>query len=677
MAGATLPIRLTPILRMADAAPKPDAAKAGKKKEGLDGRLFRRIVGFLKPYRGYVAIALAGVFTAAFLGPLRPKLVQIAIDRHIVPGDLEGLQGIVLVLVGVLVAEGVLAFLNAYGTQWIGQRAIFDLRTTVFRHIERQPLAFFDRTPIGRLITRTTSDVEALSDVLSAGIVTILGDLLRLAFISAFMFALDWRLALVTLAVMPFMVWATMAFRKKVREQYRETRTQVARLNAFLQEHVTGMSVVQLFNREREEASRFGKINDDHRVAQNKTVFYFAVFFPAVEIIAAIALGLVLWTGGLFALGGGVSLGVLIAFIQYVRQFFEPIRNLSDQYNTLQSAMAGAERIFEVLDTDEAFPVRADAHAPAAIRGEIEFRNVWFAYATPDPAAGGDGAATPLPAPGNSAVAVNGAPEGVAPAEAEPNWILRDVSFRAAPGEMVAIVGATGAGKSTVISLLLRFYDVQRGQVLVDGVDVRDYDLQALRRGIGLVLQDVFLFSGSVERNVTLGDPAITSERVREAVRAIGADRFIERLPQAYEQDVKERGATLSHGQRQLLSFARALVYDPRVLVLDEATSSVDTETEEAIQHALDTLRKGRTSVVIAHRLSTIQHAEQILVMHRGEVRERGTHQALLAHGGLYRRLYDLQYRDQEAAGDGAPDQSPSLGIGNGATPVPGKVTPS
>ena len=607
---------------MADRKQQPQTTSKRRDDEdapkGIDRKLFRRIVAQLKPYKGWVALALGLVLVAAFLGPLRPWLVKIAIDRYIVPGDLGGLDRIILMLVAVLAGEGVLAFITAYLTQWIGQQAIYDLRTRVFRHIQKQPLRFFDKTPIGRLITRATSDVESLSDVLSAGIVTILGDLFRLFFIAYFMFTLSPTLALVTLAVMPLMVWATMLFRNKVREQYRETRKYVARLNSFMQEHVTGMSVVQLFNREEEEARRFARINDDNRKAQIKTVFYFALFFPAVEIIAAVALGLVLWVGGLASLGGYVTLGVLIAFIQYVRQFFEPIRNLSDQYNTLQAAMAGAERIFGVLDQDEALPEKAVPYRAQPFRGEIEFRNVWFAY------------------------------DGDAPEGGEPHWILRDVSFRAAPGESVAIVGATGAGKTTVINLLLRFYDVQKGQILVDGVDVRDYALSDLRRHIGLVLQDVFLFSGSVERNAALGNPDITPERVREAARMIGADRFIERLPGGYLQDVKERGATLSHGQRQMLSFVRALVYSPQVLVLDEATSSVDTETEEAIQGALEKLLEGRTSLIIAHRLSTIQHADQILVMHRGQVRERGTHQELLAQAGLYRRLYELQYAEQE-----------------------------
>ncbi|MFO7313395.1 ABC transporter ATP-binding protein [Rhodothermus marinus] len=584
---------------------------------GLDRRLLWRLAGYLWPYRGWVALAFCTVMAEAFLGPLRPKLVQVAIDRHIVEGDWSGLQQIILLLVGVLVVEAGLSFVNDYLTQWIGQRAIYDIRTKVYRHIQRQSLRFFDRTPVGRLITRVTNDVESLSDMLSAGVVRILGDLFRIVFIASFMFMLEWRLALVTLAVMPLMMAAVAWFRRKVREQYRETRRQIARLNAFLQEHIGGMKIVQLFNREAEELRRFREINDAHRQAQIKTVFYFALFWPAVQLVSDTALGLVLWVGGLRALEGTLTLGVLIAFIQYVRQFFEPIRNLSDQYNMLQSAMAGAERIFGLLDQDTALPEPARPVRVERLRGHIEFRNVWFTY-------------DELPTDGQ-----------------EPNWVLRDVSFTVEPGQHLAIVGATGAGKTTIINLLLRFYDVQRGQILVDGHDVRDYALRDLRRHIGLVLQDVFLFSGTVLDNITLGDPSIPFEKVQEAARLIGADRFIERLPNGYFQDVRERGLTLSHGQRQLLSFVRALVYDPEVLVLDEATSSVDTETEQLIQRAMETLLRGRTAIIIAHRLSTIQHADQILVMHRGEIRERGTHQELLARDGLYRKLYELQFMEQ------------------------------
>lgn len=584
---------------------------------GLDRRLLWRLAGYLWPYRSWVALAFCTVMVEAFLGPLRPKLVQLAVDHHIVAGDWSGLEQIILLLIGVLALEAALSFGNDYLTQWIGQQAIYDIRTKVYRHIQRQSLRFFDRMPVGRLITRVTSDVESLSDMLSAGVVRILGDLFRIVFIASFMFMLEWRLALVTLSVMPLMVAAVTWFRRKARAQYRETRRQIARLNAFLQEHISGMKIVQLFNREAEELSRFRAINDAHRQAQIRTVFYFAIFWPAVQLVSDIALGLVLWAGGLRALEGTLTLGVLIAFIQYVRQFFEPIRNLSDQYNMLQSAMAGAERIFGLLDQDTALLEPAQPVRIEHLRGHIEFRNVWFTY-------------NELPADGR-----------------EPQWVLRGVSFSVEPGQHVAIVGATGAGKTTIINLLLRFYEVQRGQILVDRRDVRAYALRDLRRHIGLVLQDVFLFSGTVLDNITLGDPTIPFEKVQEAAWLIGADRFIERLPHGYFQNVQERGLMLSHGQRQLLSFVRALVYDPEVLVLDEATSSVDTETEQLIQQAMETLLRGRTALIIAHRLSTIQHADQILVMHRGEVRERGTHQELLARNGLYRRLYELQFLEQ------------------------------
>lgn len=596
-------------------APKDDEEK---KPPGLDGKLFRRIVSYLMPYKGWVALAFVLVLAAAFLGPLRPKLVQVAIDDHIVTGDMDGLQRIVLFLFIVLVSEGILSFINSYLTQWIGQQAIFDVRTKVYRHIQNQSLGFFDRTPIGKLITRTTSDVESLSDVLSAGIVTILGNMFRIFFIAMFMFSLNWVLALVTLTALPLMIYVTFWFRKKVRVQYRETRKQVARLHSFLQEHITGMSIVQLFNREEEELKRFGDINSDHRQAQIRTIFYFALFWPAVDIIASIATGLVLWVGGLRAMDNVLTVGVLIAFIQYARQFFEPIRNLSDQYNTLQSAMAGAERIFGLLGEDHAIKESEDCVEIDRFEGTIEFRNVWFTY-DKEPKEG-----------------------------EEPNWILRDVSFTVKKGETCAIVGATGAGKTTIINLLLRFYEIDKGDILVDGINIRSMRLSDLRRHIGLVLQDVFLFSGSIARNITLDNPDIDAAAMKEAARLIGADAFIDKLEAGYDHDVRERGASLSHGQRQLLSFVRALVYNPSILVLDEATSSIDTETEEIIQNAMEHLLKGRTSIVIAHRLSTIQDADTILVMHRGQLREQGSHQELLGLDGLYRRLYELQYKEQE-----------------------------
>lgn len=640
-----------------DAANLSDADDAYKGKEEpsdkerfnqMDSRLVTRIGKYLKPYAGWVVLALLITLVAAMLGPLRPLLIQIAIDQYIVDGGgsadgiqgwiigqaeslgawgVTGLQAIVLFLLVALLTEGVFAFIKNYMTQWIGQRAIYDLRTTVFDFVLRQPLKFFDRTPVGRLITRTTSDVEALSDVLSSGVVVILGDLFRLVFITYFMFAINPTLAIVTLTVMPLMVWVTFWFRNHVRTHYRETRKQISRLNSFIQEHVTGMSIVQLFNREQEEMRRFKQINDDHRNAQIQTIFYFAIFWPAVQIIADVAVAAVLWFGGLQAMvSPALTLGVLIAFIQYARQFFEPIRELSNQYNTLQRAMAGAERIFGLLDDDKALeehdaPVELDA-----IKGRITFENVWFTYDDVDRV---------------------DAPASVESVE----WVLRDISFTVEPGDTAAIVGATGAGKSTVMNVLLRFYDIQHGRILLDGVDIRELRLRDLRRHIGMVLQDVFLFSGTVEQNLTLGNDNISREAIEEAVHMVQADRFIEQLPDGYQQDVKERGASLSHGQRQLLAFVRALLYRPEVMVLDEATSSVDTETETLIQNALEAITEDRTTIAIAHRLSTIRDADQILVMHKGELREQGTHDELLKVDGLYRRLYEMQYREQEPAG--------------------------
>ncbi len=633
--------RITPRLPalVAPTEPPPVADDSTKQQERdavrFDGRLLGRLFRWLAPYKGWVALALVLTLAVAFLGPWRPKLIQVAIDGYITAGDTEGLLGIIALIAAVLMGEGVLAFALGYLTSWIGQNALYDLRTAVFRHLQRQRLAFFDRQPIGRLITRTTSDIEALNDLLSAGVVTMLGDLGRLFFIGYFMVALDVELAVVALLALPPMLAATEFFRKKMRDAYRETRTQVARLNSFLQEHVTGMKVVQLFNREAEEARRFEGINDDHRRAQIRTIFYFALFWPTVDIIASVALGAVIWYGGTEAMRDAVSIGTLIAFIQYVRLFFEPVRNLSDQLNTLQGAMAASERVFDLLDTDTSLPEKAEPAPLPVCRGRIEFRDVWFAYER-------------LPA--DEAARLGPEAEGDGAGEPDWNWVLKGVSFTAEPGQTLALVGATGSGKTTIISLLLRFYEIQKGQILVDGVDIRDLRLDELRRHIGLVLQDVFLFSGTVQDNITLGDPEKTLADVQRAADLVGAARFIERLPGGYQYDVRERGVTLSHGQRQLISFVRTLVYDPAILVLDEATSSVDTETEEAVQHAVDVLMEGRTALVVAHRLSTIQHADQILVLHKGEVRERGDHQALLAQDGLYRRLYALQFAGQERA---------------------------
>lgn len=575
----------------------------------------------------WIGVALLLTLGVAFLGPLRPKLVQVAIDDYITLGDSTGLLKIILIIGAVLVGEGILSFGMGYLTAWIGQNSLYDLRKAVFGHIQKQRLGFFDRTPIGRLITRTTSDIEALNNLLSAGVVTMLGDLGRLFFIGYFMFALNTELALVALIALPPMLWATNYFRKKMRVAYRETRKQVSRLNTFTQEHVSGMKVVQLFNREREEMTRFKEINDKHRAAHIKTILYFALLWPTIDLIATGALGLIIWYGGSEAMREAVTIGTLIAFIQYVRLFFEPVRNLSDQFNTLQGAMAASERVFDLLDTDMELEESDNPTPLPECKGRIEFRNVSFAYER-------------LPVPED-------APEGFEP---DWNWVLQNVSFVAEPGKTMALVGATGSGKTTIISLLLRFYEIQKGQILVDGIDIKELKQDELRRHIGLVLQDVFLFSGSVEENITLGEPGVKLDDVENAAALVGADAFIKKLPGEYQYDVRERGQTLSHGQRQLISFVRTLVYDPTILVLDEATSSVDTETEELVQNAIDVLMDGRTALVVAHRLSTIQHADQILVLHKGVIRERGNHQDLLAQDGLYRRLYELQFAGQDRA---------------------------
>jgi ATP-binding cassette subfamily B multidrug efflux pump len=574
-----------------------------------DVRLMRRLLSYLRPYRARVALAVVLLFAAAGLELIGPYLVKVALDSA-VPNRDFGLLG---TLVGIYVGALVLAFLAEYAqtllTTWLGQRIMYDLRMEVFAHLQRLSLRYFDRNPVGRLMTRVTNDVEALNEAFSSGIVTVFGDVFTLVFILAAMLRLDWRLALVTFAVLPFVAAAAFLFRGLIRRAYRDIRVRLARINAFLQEHVSGVRVVQLFGRERQARERFGKINRDHLEANLRSITYYALFFPVIEVLTAVALAVILWYGGGQTLQGEVTVGVVAAFLQYTRRFFRPIQDLSEKYNLLQGAMAASERIFELLDTE---PEVRDPDQPLRLptpgRGEIEFRDVWFRYGPDD------------------------------------EWVLRGVSFRAAPGERVAIVGATGAGKSTIINLLMRFYEPQRGQVLMDGVPIDRVKVDELRARISLVLQDVFLFSEDVRRNIRLGEERITDEQVRAAARRVGAERFIERLPGGYGQALGERGLSLSVGERQLVSFARALAFEPLVLVLDEATSSVDSELEAQIDEALVELMRGRTTLVIAHRLSTVQGADQILVLHHGEVRERGTHAELLRRGGLYARLYELQF---------------------------------
>jgi ATP-binding cassette subfamily B protein len=587
-----------------------------KKLKAVDRTLIRRLYFFIEPYKWYVVLAIVLTLGASFLGTIRPKLTQVAVDRYISDGDFEGLMQIILLLALALAGEYVVLVANTYLTRWFGQGTLYSLRNHVFEKIKSLHVQFFDKNPIGRLITRTTSDIEALSELLSDGVVNIIGDSFRIIFILGFMFSMNWELTLVTISVLPVLFYATFWFKNKVRISFLDVRDQIARLNSFVQEHINGIDVVQLFNREEKELSKFKDINAAHRKAHIETIFYFAIFWPFVEIVSSLAMALIVWYGGGRALMDGVTFGVLLAFIQYARQFFMPIRGLSEKFNTLQSALASSERIFGILDVENEI---ISPDTPVVVedsKGLIEFENVWFRY------------------------------------NENEDYVIKDLSFDAKPGDKIAIVGATGAGKTTIINLLLRFYDIQKGSIKLDGVDIRDYELQKLRSHFGLVLQDNTLFSGSILQNITLGHEAISRERVIEAAHEVEAHRFIEKLPGSYDFVLKERGASLSMGQRQLICFVRAMVYNPEILILDEATSNVDSETEELVNRSMEKIMMGRTSIVIAHRLSTIQHADKILVMHKGELRESGSHAELLqVEDGLYRKLYELQYKDQLVEG--------------------------
>ena len=593
--------------------------------KAYDSVLMRRLLRYLLPYRAHVAVALVAIIANAGLQLAQPYLVKIAIDRHIQPGNLAGLDRIALAFLAILFASFSLEFLQTWTLQSTGQRIMFDMRLQIYRHLQQLDVQFYDRNPVGRLMTRVTTDVDVLNDMFTAGVVSIFGDVFMLVGIMIVLVIMDWRLALVAFSVLPLIAVVTQWFRRNARESYRVVRTLIARINAFLQEHITGMSTVQLFRQETRIFGRFNDINQRHRDANVESIFYYAVFYPAIEIIGALAAALIIWFGGGWTITGTLTLGSLVAFLQYSQRFFRPISDMSEKFNVLQAAMASSERIFKLLDTPvkigagEGLEALRPAHHSAAgasagerpRTGSIAFEDVSFAYN-------------------------------------EADYVLRNVSFQVAPGERVGIVGATGAGKSTLINLLLRFYDTTSGRILVDGVDVRQMGLQALRDKFSLVLQDVHLFSGTIASNIRLGTAVITDEQVRAAARAVHADRFISELPQGYDHPVAERGATLSVGQKQLLSFARALAFDPEILVLDEATSSVDTETELIIRDALKVLMAGRTTLAIAHRLSTIQDMDKILVMHHGELREAGTHQELLARRGIYYKLYQLQFKDQE-----------------------------
>jgi ATP-binding cassette subfamily B protein len=590
---------------------------AEAEERGYDAALMRRLLRYVTPYRGIALAALLLLLATAGLTLVGPALTQRALDVAVPARDFGLLRTLALLFLGSLVLEFLCDYGQSYLTAWMGQRVMADLRLTVFSHLQRLSVSYFDRNPVGRLMTRVTSDVETLNELFSSGVVTVFGDLFTLVAIVANMLIVDWRLALVAFAVIPLMMLAAFTFRRHVRDSFSEIRVRVARLNAFLQEHLTGVRVVQLFGREEAEAKAFAKVNDEHLRAHLRSITIYAVFFPVVEFLTSVALALLLWRGGARVLDGSLTVGVLAAFIQLTRRFFQPLQDLSEKYNLLQSAMASSERIFRLLDTEPSVrPPAQPRQLGAPVRGEVVFEDVWFRYAVP---------AEP----------------------SEPGWVLKGVSFRARPGETIALVGHTGAGKTTIINLLLRFYDPERGRITVDGVDIRELDPHDLRGLIGFVQQELFLFTGDIDHNLIL-DADITPARAREAAERVGADRFIQRLPNGYGHILGERGRSLSVGERQLLSFARALARDPRILVLDEATSSVDAEAEAQIQTAVSELMRGRTSLVVAHRLSTILNADEILVLHHGEIRERGTHRALLAQGGLYERLHRLQLGGQE-----------------------------
>ncbi len=595
-----------------------------------DARLMRRLLRYLRPYHWQVAAAVGFSLVYAGLSSVGPYLFKVAVDDYLLPatrgavsaGDaLRGIEWVAAAFFAALVLVFAFQFFQVRMMQRVGQQAMYDLRMEIFTHLQRLPVRFFDRNPVGRLVTRVTTDVDVLNELFASGVVAMLGDFFTLSFFVGVMLWMNWKLALTAFAVLPLILLVTMVFRRQARDANRRIRGAVARINSFLQEHISGMTVVQLFNRERRAMAQFEIVNRDHMLAFKDAIFAFAVFYPAVEFLGVAAVALLLWYGGLGVLAGGLELGVVVAFIQYAQRFFRPIQDLSEKFNILQSAMASSERIFKLLDEPlgayPATPVEG-GHKPPAFRGDIEFRDVWFRYREAEQAA------------------------------ADVGWVLRDVSFRVAPGETLALVGHTGAGKTTIIQLLLRFYEIERGKILVDGRDIREFDLHQLRRNFGIVLQDPFLFSGTLETNVRLGSARIDRAGVERAMDEVRLHSFVAGLPAGLDTTVTERGATFSVGQRQLISFARALAHDPLFLILDEATSSVDTQTELMIREALDRLLQGRTAIVIAHRLSTIQRADSILVFHKGRLREQGSHQELLVQRGIYYRLYQLQYKDQE-----------------------------
>jgi ATP-binding cassette, subfamily B, multidrug efflux pump len=582
--------------------------------KAYDARLMRRLLQYLRPYRRQVLLAFFAIIASAAGQLAQPYLIKVAIDRHIATGQLEGLDRLALLFFGILVVGFAFEYLQTWTMQLTGQRIMFDLRMAIYSHLQKIDLQYYDRNPVGRLMTRVTSDVDALNDLFTSGVVTIFGDIFSLLGIMALLVSMNWRLALVTFAVLPLIILVTQWFRRNVRQSYRVVRGYIARINAFLQENITGMSTVQLFRREALNFDRFDEIDKLHRDANFDSIFYYSVFYPAIEMVAAIASALILWYGGIDVLHGTLTLGALVAFMQYATRFFRPISDMSEKFNVLQAAMASSERIFKLIDEPVIISQPENAVTrPAPGAGHIVFDHVWFAYNGED-------------------------------------YVLRDISFEVKPGQRVGIVGATGSGKTTLINLLLRFYDVSKGRITIDGVDIRQLDLVDLRSLFSLVLQDVHLFSGTIADNIRLGHQDIDDNRLTRAAAAVHASAFIERLPDGYRTAVAERGSTLSMGQKQLLSFARALAFDPRVLILDEATSSVDTETELLIRDALQVLMADRTTIAVAHRLSTIQDMDRILVFHKGQLREAGTHQELLAERGIYFKLFELQYKSANLA---------------------------
>lgn len=575
--------------------------------EIVDTKVLKQLYRYVQPYKLQFYFLVFLTISLAILAPTRPYFIQVAIDDHIAIGDTAGLVRMVYILIGLMILQAVVQWAHTYFSGWIGQVIIRDIRIKLFDHLLRLKLKFFDNTPIGRLVTRNISDIETLADVFSEGLAAIIGDLLQLVTILSVMFYIDWKLTLVSLCTLPLMIISTYIFKEKIKVTFNDVRNAVSNLNSFLQEHITGMNIVQIFNREDREFEKFKEINREHRTAHIRSVLYYSIYFPVAEIIQAIGIGLVVWYGAVGVLGLELQVGVLISFIMYLQLFFRPIRMIADRFNTLQMGVVSSSRIFKLLDSDEHIANEGD-FKPEKVKGNIEFKDLWFAYIDED-------------------------------------YVLKNINFSVKSGQTVALVGATGAGKSSVINLLSRFYEINKGAINIDGTDIRDFELGTLRKHIGVVLQDVFLFSNTIYYNITLGNPNISREQVLEAAEMVGARKFIERLPGGLDYNVMERGATLSVGQRQLISFVRAMVYNPEIIILDEATSSVDTETEELIQESIEKMMKGRTSIVIAHRLSTIQKADNIIVLNKGEIVEQGKHDELLEKGGYYTQLHQMQLK--------------------------------